>query len=99
MRAIRAAFVVTTVLANPFAAVGQETPSRPVYRSPFDVAFSPDGRTLAVTDPTSGAAVLIEPSSGKVTHETSLRDEPSGVAWSADGRFIYVAERSAATVA
>ncbi|HYW80211.1 MAG TPA: hypothetical protein VE890_11570, partial [Thermoguttaceae bacterium] len=98
-RAIRATIIAVIVIATPLATLGQEWLARPVYRSPLAVAFSPDGRTLAVTDPTAGAVVLIDPSTGNITHEMSLPDEPSGLAWAADGRSCYVAQRSAGSVA
>jgi len=72
---------------------------RPVYRSPFDVAFSPDGKRLAVSDRPVGCLCLVDVAAKKVVREVALKGQPSGVAWSADGKKVYVAERNAGTVA
>ena len=72
---------------------------RPVYRSPWQPAFSPDGRLLAVSDPTAGRLVLFDTATGKVATEVALDGRPSGVVWSADGRSLYVAQCMAGTVA
>ena len=37
-----------------------------VYRSPLNVVFSPDGRTLAVSDHTTMALVIIDPKTKKI---------------------------------
>ncbi len=72
---------------------------RPVYRSPYDLAFSPDGKRLAVSDRTAGRLCLLDVSAGKVAREVPLKGQPTGVAWSADGKTVSVAERDAGTVA
>lgn len=72
---------------------------RPRYRSPFDLAFSPDGIELAVSDATAGCLVVIAVPSGRVAREIPLRGRPLGVSWSRDGERIHVAECSAGTVA
>ena len=71
----------------------------PAYRSPLDLAFSPDGRTLAVSDHTAGVLVLVDVAAKKVAREVALHGQPAGVAWAADGSKVYVAERNAGTVA
>lgn len=71
----------------------------PGYRSPMEVAYSPDGKILAVSDHTAGALVLVEAAAQKVRQEVALNGQPAGVAWSADGTSVYVAERGAGTVA
>ena len=52
-----------------------------VYRSPFDVAFSPDGRELAVSDRTAHALVVIDARLGKVVRQVQLRCEPTDVVY------------------
>jgi YVTN family beta-propeller protein len=69
------------------------------YRSPFDLAYSPDGETLAVSDDTGGALVLIDAKTGRVDGEVQLRGRPAGVAWAPDGERVFVAERGAGSVA
>lgn len=70
-----------------------------VYNSPFDVAFSPDGRELAVSDRTAGALVVIDVRLGKVVREVRLRGEVTGVVWSPDSSSVYVAEYTSRSVA
>jgi hypothetical protein len=41
----------------------------PVYRSPYDLAYSPNGKFLAVSDRSAGAAVLIDPAQKKVARD------------------------------
>ncbi|MCX8038845.1 MAG: hypothetical protein N3D11_17705, partial [Candidatus Sumerlaeia bacterium] len=67
-------------------------------RSPYDLAYSPDGKTLAVSDRTAGRVVLMEPTSGKVVREIPLEGEPTGLVWSSDGQSLYVSEHHAAAV-
>ncbi len=71
----------------------------PPYRSPLDLAFSPDGKLLAVSDHTAGAVVLIDSASCKVAREVALQGSPAGVAWSPDGARLFAAEYGAGTVA
>ena len=68
------------------------------YRSPMDVAFSPDGELLAVSDHTAEAIVTLD-AFGRVKSTTRLASRPMGVAWSADSESIFVAEHLAGTVA
>ena len=79
------------------SAAGQQVAGT-VYRSPFQLAFSPDGRRLAVSDPTGGSLILLEASTGRVVREIKLGGRPAGVVWSADGRFVYTADRAGRTV-
>ncbi len=78
--------------------VASEPDEPPVYRSPFDLAYAPDG-TLAVSDRTAAAAGLIGPGDKRVVRDVALRGQPSGVVWSDDGRSVYVAECAAGSVA
>jgi len=88
-----------SLLAAGFLAAGAVAAERPVYRSPYDLAFSPDGKTLAVGDRTAGCLCLVDVAAKKVAREVALNGQPTGVAWSADGTKVYVAERGAGTVA
>ena len=69
------------------------------YRSPYDLAFSPDGRTLAISDRAAGVVSLVDVDSGRVEREISLHGLPAGVAWAPGGARIYVAEYQAGTIA
>jgi DNA-binding beta-propeller fold protein YncE len=68
------------------------------YRSPYDVAFGGDGM-LAVSDRTLGELVLIDTAGAKVAHRVTLKGEPTGVAWSADNKHVYVSQFGAGSVA
>ncbi len=97
--------VLLTLLAVAGCGLSHEGPGiegparRSAYHSPLDVAFSPDGNLLAVSDHTAQALVIVDASTGRVTGQTHLRGRSAGVAWSADGRAVYVAEHTAGTVA
>lgn len=82
--------LAAAVVTCPSAAAQPE--ERPVYRSPFLTAFSPRGRMLAVGDHTAGSLVMLEAATGRVVREVNLGGRPAGVTWSADGRFVYVAD-------
>jgi len=71
---------------------------RQSYRSPFDLAFSPDGGTLAVSDRTGGRLYLLDVPTGQVAREIGLHGQPMGAAWHGDGR-VVVSEYDAGTVA
>ena len=68
------------------------------YRSPFDLAFSPDGNTLAVSDRTAGLLYTIDADAGKIGTSIALRGTPMALAWGT-GAKIYVAEYDNGTVA
>jgi len=101
MRKLALLFVCVAAAGGAFVLVTGASPAgsdRSVYRSPLDVAFSPDGKLLAVSDHTAGAVVLIAPAAGKVVRRVALKGSPAGVAWSPAGR-LYVAELGAGSVA
>ncbi|HCF93505.1 MAG TPA: hypothetical protein DEW46_00435, partial [Verrucomicrobia bacterium] len=70
-----------------------------VYRSPADVAFSPDGRWLAVSDATAEKLVLVESGNLEVARDIQLQGKGAGVVWANDGSRLYVAESENATIA
>lgn len=59
-------------------------------RSPYAVAWSPDGTRLAATDRTAGELLLMR-KSGEVMRRVPLRS-PAGLVWSASGDRVLVAE-------
>ncbi len=76
------------------------TASAAPYRSVYDVAYAPDGKTLAASDTTGKAVVFLDGAGKKVLGEVGgLQGEPSGIAFSPDGEKLYVAELAAGTVA
>jgi DNA-binding beta-propeller fold protein YncE len=69
----------------------------PSYRSPINLAFSPDGSQLAVADPTWGGLVIIDPNKRIVLHEVPLQGDPSHVVWNGNDR-IFVSEGKTGTI-
>jgi cytochrome c peroxidase len=68
------------------------------YYSPFDLAYSPDGTMIAVTDLTKAKLNIITASTGTIARTVSLNGQPKGLVWSGNTR-VYVAEYNAGTVA
>jgi len=69
------------------------------YRSPFFVAVSPDGKTLYVSDKTSGCVTILDATTGARSGQTPIAGEPHGLALSADGKILYVAQRKTNSIA
>jgi DNA-binding beta-propeller fold protein YncE len=67
------------------------------YRSPVNVAFSPDGALLAAADPTWGGVVIIDPQGRTVVREVALKGDPSYLAWNGNDKLL-VSEGSTGTV-
>ena len=65
------------------------------YRSPFDLAYG--GTTLAVSDRTMGELVLID--SPAAQRHVKLQGQPTGLAWSGDGKSVLVSQFGAGSVA
>lgn len=68
------------------------------YRSPYDVAWSPDGRTLAVSDHTAGLVVLIDRAGGRIRAQGNVA-RPAGLAWSPDSTAVFAADCQSGSVA
>jgi DNA-binding beta-propeller fold protein YncE len=71
---------------------------REPYRSPFDLAFSPDGTMLAVSDRTAGRLYVLDVQAGQVAKEVALHGRPMGLAWQGDDK-VVVSEYDGGTVA
>jgi DNA-binding beta-propeller fold protein YncE len=89
--------LVTGVLAAGPTAIA-ETADRPAYRSPIEVAFSPDGSQLAVADRTWPGVVILDASSGAIKQKAKLEGDPYHVAWNGADK-VLVAEGLNGTVA
>lgn len=70
-----------------------------IYRSPFSVAVSPDGKTLYVSDKTAGCVTLLDTATGNKLGETPIAGEPHGLALSADGKSLCVTQRKTNSIA
>jgi DNA-binding beta-propeller fold protein YncE len=77
---------------------GGVEPVAAAVRSPLELAFSPDGRRLAVVDRTARALLVLSAADGRVMRQVALRAEPASVAWSADGRRLFVSQPAARAV-
>ncbi len=53
----------------------------PVYHSPFDLAYSPDGKYLAVSNATAASLDVIELGKSSVAWQVALNGQPRGLAW------------------
>ncbi len=67
--------------------------------SALDAAFAPDGRTLAISDATSPAVVLVNPTQRTVLRSVKLTGSPAGLAWSADSKSLFAAEGGSSRIA
>ncbi|HEX2927468.1 MAG TPA: RICIN domain-containing protein [Ruminiclostridium sp.] len=68
------------------------------YISPYDVAYSPDGSMIAVSDVTMTKLDIITASTGTLAKAVQLNGKPKGIAWNGNDR-VYVAEYDAGDVA
>lgn len=62
------------------------------YRSPQELAFSPDGRTLAVSDVTARRIYFIDLVARRVAREVLVPGVPTGVVWTPAGSSVWVAD-------
>jgi|GEM_PF-239123 len=67
------------------------------YRSPWDVEYSPDGKSIAVSDATAAEVLILSAADGSVQKTIKLKGEPRGLVWSDGG--LLVAEYNAGTIA
>ena len=79
------------------AAQGPAAPA--AYHSPEPVAFSGDGRLLAVGDVTARQVAIIEVATRRIVRRTPLRGAPVGLAWGGRKHTLYASEHGAAAVA
>ncbi len=79
---------------------GEEKPApTSIYRSPYFLVISPDGKTVYVSDRTAGSLVVIDAILQKKLVEIPLRGKPHGLTLSADGETLFVAENGVGSVA
>ena len=60
------------------------------WHSPYEVAFSPDGSLVATSDRTAASLWLVNATEKQVERRVALHGEPTGVAWAADGKHLWV---------
>jgi len=73
--------------------------SENVFHSPLDLAYAPDGASIAVSDATGNSLSLIDPAARNIIRTVALAASPQGLAWSADGGRLFVAESGAGQIA
>ncbi len=63
------------------------------YKTPLNLAFSPDGRDLYVTCEASGTVIIVDTASRRKVAEIPSGGQPADVAFSPDGKRAYVSNR------
>lgn len=98
--AILLVFVVSSFRRAPQAvAEDRPEPPRSTYRSPWDVAVSPDGKTVYVSDATAQCVEILDATEKTKRSEIPLQGKPLGLCLSPDGGTLYATEHGAGTVA
>ncbi|NQT52321.1 PD40 domain-containing protein, partial [bacterium] len=92
LRRIGSCFVVLALVAG-VALSGQ------VYRSPYSVVPSADGKVAYVADRTANAIVVVDPAKGAKVGEWPVPGEPTCMVLAADGKALYVTLSKAGAVA
>ena len=95
------AALVVAVLIPQLPTQGQES-SQPAdvasdYRSPFCVVTSADGQTVYASDRTKSSLAILDAQGMTKRGEIAVHGNPLGLALSADGSTLYVAEHGAGT--
>jgi len=86
------------IIRDPAMDAPLPTRQESAYRSPFDLAFSPDGSALAVSDRSAGCLYVLNAQTGDVDKTVKLNGKPTALAWETDDR-VLVSEYDAGTVA
>ena len=71
----------------------RRSPVNQLYKTPVNLAGSPDGRLLYVVCAQSNSLLVVDPAAGKVLAEIEVGRRPHDVAVSPDGRRLYVTNR------
>ncbi len=73
------------------SAVADPPGEPPSYKSPVELAVSPDGAFLYVTNQTAGSLSVVDTRAAAVVKEIPLGRMPTGVAVSPDGKTVFAA--------
>lgn len=80
------------------SSAGERESARSVYHSPFRLAFSPDGKRVAVSDHTAGAVAVIQSKAEHVAQRIDTGGKPTGVVWARDGGSIFLGDAGGRSV-
>lgn len=69
-----------------------------LYKTPVNLAISPDGKLLYVVCEHSNSVCVVDPIKGRVVDEVRVGKRPHDVAVSPDGRTVYVTNRLSNTL-
>ncbi len=69
-----------------------------LYKTPVNLACSPDGTRVYVVCQHSNSLVVVDPAKGRVLHEIGVGRQPQDVAVSPDGKTLYVTNRLSDTL-
>jgi len=75
-----------------------EADEQRAYKTPFNLAVSPDGRRLYVACEASDSLMIVDTVGLRVVAEIEVEQLPHGVCLSPDGRRVYVSNRGSDTV-
>lgn len=81
------------LMSGTIAAVDRLTPPTR-YAAPAQVAWSPSGQHLAISDSGLGTLLIVRATDGTIQSQLPVGQAPHGIAWSADGRHIWVGDAS-----
>jgi DNA-binding beta-propeller fold protein YncE len=68
------------------------------YAAPAQVAWSPSGQHLAISDSGLGLVLLVRATDGAVVSRVPVGQAPHGVAWSADGQLVWIGDSDGQTL-
>ncbi|HRX85076.1 MAG TPA: beta-propeller fold lactonase family protein [Phycisphaerae bacterium] len=71
----------------------RRAPADATYKTPVDLAVSPDGRRLFVACTQSDSVVVVDRAAGTVVREIPVGRRPAGIALSPDGQLLFVSAR------
>jgi YVTN family beta-propeller protein len=76
----------------------QPTAPEPVYLSPIELQFSPDGRRLYVVCEGNDSVLAVDARTGQVAAQVKVGHKPKGIALSPTGKTLYVSNEWSDTI-
>lgn len=78
--------------------IGSKTAAVPEYKTPVNLALSPDGKQLYVACESSDSLVVVDTVTYAVTAEINVQNQPHGVCITTEGDRVFVSNRGSDTV-